>query len=462
MKRIQLKVQGENAYPVGAGSASSVSAVNTGNPLPRNAKVYITSALLSPNPSDNTIAPLTTSKNEVGDLDQEDVMLRFVSDTLNFEDAIVIAYQGNSTLQNPKKGFSIDFANKHTFGEWLAGDGFHLKGYYIDWTHTRDIVSNHLLEQLYQSREKIRPYLYANNFTPADTYKTQEVRAYCHIDGFPVELYINDVYWGLYSFNTKKSLGNYFLDKNDPQHIMFEPDNNAYITAAGWNWQNIEIRCPKGVITNADGTKYDGDHPKEIAPGAVKTSMMDFVNFVSGITGATTKDQLAQHIVLDNFVDWYLFCWFIDNSDIVGKNTLFTTWDGTHWTFLIYDLDNTYGLISWLTGDTQHDATFDTFAAKANTLAPWIPTMVTILSADIRARYAELRSLGIFSHENMVRLFDQHSRLIGADYYKKDLGRWTYPSYGGSAENFYFSTKKATDWIAQRISFLDTKFGFNG
>lgn len=463
MRQIQLKINDENVYPIVAGAAGGVGiSAKSGNPLPRNAKIYITSALLSPNASNNTISPLTTSKNEVGDLDNRDVMLRFVSDSVNFEDAIVIAYQGNSTLQNPKKGFSIDFAEKHTFGEWLAFDGFHLKGYYIDWTHTRDLVCNHLLEQVYQSRNNIRPYLYHNNFSASGTYKLQECRAYCHIDGFPCELYINDVYWGLYSLNTKKSVGNYFLDKNDTDHIMFEPDDNPVITTAGWNWTKIEFRCPKGAITNKDGTPYDGDNPKEINDGPVKTETLDFVSKLSAITSATTKAQLNEFIVTDNFVDWYLFNWFIDNFDIVGKNTLFTTWDGAHWTLLIYDMDNTFGMYAWSTGDAQRVATADTFADKANTCGPWISPMVSILSEDIQLRYAELRNLGIFSHENLTNLFNERTTLIGADYYKKDLGRWTYPSYGGSGANFYFTTKKALDWIADRIAFLDNKFGYNG
>lgn len=430
------------------------------NNLPRNAKIYITSDLLTTNLLDNTIYPLTIAKNEVGDLDARDVMLRFESDTLNFEDAIVIAYQGNSTLQNPKKGFGIDFASKHTFGNWIAMDSYHLKGYYIDWTHTRDIVSNRLLEQILRTREYYRPYMQYNDFTDEDTYKLMENRTLSHIDGFPAQLYINGDYWGLYTLTIKKELDNYYLQKKNTNHIMFEPDiqvGQGGITTSTWDWTKIEIRCPKKAITNMDGTPYDGDNPQEIAPGPVKTAMMSFISKLTAITTSTSKATISSFLDVDGFIDWYLFCWFVDNIDIVGKNTLYTTWDAEHWHLLIYDLDNTYGMYVWNKGDAQHQPTYDTFTHKAIGFAPWLVPLTAIYASEIKARYKELRN-SVFTLENIKNLFNQQTTEIGTDNYEKDLKRWNYDCYGHSSEHFYFSTKKIFTWIEGRMAFLDNKF----
>lgn len=400
------------------------------------------------------IIGLTTDKNEV----EADVA--YISKDNQFFEKCTISYQGNSTLANPKKGFSINFTSKHRFNNWIATDGFHLKGYYNDWTHSRDLVNNELIEQIYRSRKVVRPYMKYNDFGD-NGIKSLGANAYCHIFGFPVELYINGKYWGLYSLNLKKFNGNYHLLKNNANHIMFEPDNNATITSASWNWTNIEVRCPKSLITNKDGSKYDGDHPQEIADGDVKTSILSFISWLSSISTSMSEAQLEERLNTEEFIDWYLFNWFVDNNDIVGKNTLYTTWDSVHWSLLLYDLDNTYGMsTSWNTGgDAQASALRDTYGIKANSCGPWIAKIATILDSRIKARYAELRK-EIFTSANIRMLFNDFTENVGIDAYERDVARWNYPSYGQSDQHFVFNVDKVVTWIDNRITFLDNKFGY--
>lgn len=455
---IQNKVLGENAYPVTLAKAVQVGDKTLAEILAegiskgydyRLPQVKISSPNLKVNGDE--IIGLTIQKNSV----KAEVV--YISQNMQFSEECEISYQGNSTLNNPKKGFSIDFANKHRFKDWLAFDGFHLKGYYVDWTHSRDLISNRLLEQIYQRRANIRPYTNYNDIS--DAYKLMETGALCHVDGFPCELYINGTYWGLYSVNIKKSNGNYLLQKDNPRHIMLDPDDNAYIQTTGWDWTKIEIRCPKSIIKNKDGSKYNGDNPQEIQDGDVKTNILSWINWVSGITESYTETQLSERLNLDEFIDFYLFSWFIDSIDIVCKNTLWTTWDGVHWSPLSYDLDLTFGVHSFETGDTQASPNYDTFAHKANSHATWIPKVAKILKTKINERYAELRR-DVFTTENVKSLFNGFFREVGADAYKEDLQRWSYPSYGQSDANFVFNIDKIVTWVNGRIVYLDNKFSY--
>lgn len=409
------------------------------------------------------ISGLTTNKNEVA------VNYSFISKGHCFTDTGRISYQGNSTMYHTKKGFSIDFDNKHRFGDWLEFDGFHCKAYFTDWMHFRDIACNKIYEYMMQSRPAShrRPYMAYNDFSASDIDMLADTGRLCHIDGFPVELYINDAYWGLYSINLKKHRDNYKLGKNNELHIMLDPDN-TYVNAS-LNWRLMEVRNPKN-ITNADGSKYDGDAPQEIADGAVKTSIMRLMNFFSSVGGSTTKETFAEYLNLEEAVDDILLAKFICNWDFGGKNTLYTTWDGTHWSMLNYDNDATFGIFEdpegYPFGDVVVDPTYEPFNKKAYSFCPWLSRLESVLSADLAARYAELRSKGVFSKSLVENLCKEWINRIGSDVLADDTARWSYPGLGnakssGINENFIDSVPRLLTWVEQRIAVLDEKYNYS-
>jgi len=463
-KTVTLKntVTGETLLPNGGGAKGAAgNGVNvTFQPL---ARIDIDSELLTPNATNNTISPLTTSKNEVG-ADQEgdpdgSVTLTFARGGETWTDDIIIAYQGNTSLQDAKKGFSVDFANKHRFGEWLEMDSFHLKAYYTDWLHARDLVSNALLEQIYLSRpiSHRRAYMKNNNFAATDYRQHMDIGATCHINGFPAEIYINGVYWGLYSLNIKKNRDNYFLKKNEDEHIMVEVGTEGMLKNGAVLWTSCEFRNPK-TVTNMDGTKYDGDHPQEIADGDVKTAWQRFATFLAGVTSSTTEEDIAEYIDIEELIDNVVFDEVLFNLDVFRNNTLWTTWDGTIWSPLMYDMDKTFGKAeAGFPGSTDSffPPNLDVFALYADIKCPEIKTIREILADKIAERYAELRDNGIFSVENISRLFDAWTRTVGADVYKRDLSRW--PSYPTLSTD---SVQRCLTWLGEHLAYVDQKYNY--
>ena len=441
------------------------------------AKVEIDSELLTPDASDNSISPLTTSKNEVGvdgngDIDGTVTIKLTMADGKVIEDDISIAYQGNSTLTDPKKGLSIDTANKHRIGEWLAFDSFHLKAYWTDWMHARDLVGNKLLEQIYLSRsmETRRPFMKDNNFDPSDDRLNSDTGIRCHIDGFPVELYINGVYWGLYSWNVKKDRSNYALNKNDDQHIMVECGYDGAVNPSTGDivWTSCEFRNPK-TVKNADGTKYDGDDPQEIQDGDVKKSWVRFCTFLHSITASTTKAEVAQYIDIEDFVDYTVLADALLNSDTFRNNILWTCWDATvesdvavsgRWHPLTYDMDLTFGeskvFGSMYNKFFTHPWSVDVWSLWANAKTPEMVLLRQIFADEIAARYRELRACGILSAVNLMDLFDSWTNSVGYDAFKREHTRW--PS---DTERPVDSTMRCVATIASRLIALDTKYNFS-
>lgn len=451
----------------GAGGRGISNAFDMG--LPRDLpKVYIESELLTVvvdgqgNPT-NQITPLTTSKNEVGDLDLEDVTIRIEGASTNFEDAIVISYQGQSSLSAAKKNFSIDMKHKHRFGKWLPMDGFHLKGYNSDWLHIRDIMANRIYEQILQSRpaENRRPFCAANDFSTHDVALLSESAVLCHVDGFPIELYVNGYYWGLYSWNLKKHRSNYHLGKSDVQNIQIDP-NWQTMTSQRWNWNLAEVRNPKSDSGNTEFV--EGTTPN---PGEVRTWWEGALANLTAITASTSLESLRSWMNVENWVDVILFEEFIGGWDVFNRNNLYTTWNGSLLTILPYDHDGSFGIgLSSGSGSNDHvggdvviSPSYDVFT-RAYTYCPWLSPLINILRPLLVARYKELRQAGIFSAENVKAISDAWTMQVGFDAYKDDLGRWTYEGYGASSVNpgFYDSTNRIIEWIGSRVEYLDALF----
>lgn len=433
--------------------------------------IKITSTALNVNLSTGTISPLNTSKNKVGNNAEGNidgsVKMSFTSNTINFEDDINISLQGNSTLRYPKKGFAIKCVNKHKFGNWLENKGFHLKAYYTDWTHARDAVANWMLEQMYKSRSTghYRPWLKYNDFAANNILRYVDGGAVAHTDQFPIKLYINGTFMGLYSVVTKKDQDNYGMTKTNSNHIMLDADE--WRCESSMKWNGMEIRNPEGLKTPS-GNDYNGDSPSDISTthtlsADVRTKIITWNNFMYSINSSTTKDQIEAHVNMEEYIDHLLHCAITSDNDKWRKNTLYCTWDGVHFSPIIYDCDGAFNN-SWpgYNGYPNPSLICDSGSAGIKSTV-----INNLYKEDIEARYAELRNKGVFSVDNIINLFKIYMNWVGQDVYKEDLKIWSYSTFGGNAlndaanTNFYFGLSNLTDWLNQKIEYLDDKYNYN-
>lgn len=451
-KKIQFynPVTGEYVYPV-TGNLSSIPALR----LPR---LDVTSDKITV--IGNEISPLTTNKNKV------EVSFTFQGNGISFEDKGTIAYQGQSSLRDAKKGFTCAFDNKHKFKDWLPFDEFHLKGYMNDWMHVRDTVCNRIYEQMLRMRLiNVRPFAEYNDFSTIDVDLATTSNRLCHVDDFKCEMYINGNYWGLYSFRLKKDRANYKLTKNNVSQVQLDPANIFKPLTAEFPWTDVEVRNPK-ISKDKAGNDYDGDNPTEIPDGTTHDVITTFYGLLRAITSSTTKAQLEAFLKLDDWIDYWLLSDFTCNPDIFGRNTLYTTWDGVHWSLLPYDLNCAFGAVA--TDAVYEDRMYapDFNIIGSNTVNAWywrtqVGYMLTILSSEISARYAELRK-NIFTIENVINLHTDIMMEVGADVYKDDVARWHQSGAGYNQSSFIRSLDKIYDFMVDRISYLDTKYGYNG
>lgn len=100
--------------------------------------------------------------------------------------------------------------------------------------------------------------------------------------------------------------------------------------------------------------------------------------------------QFDKYYDRTNVVDWYLLVEFTAAADLLDKNSILTTWDGTQYCWMPYDLDTTFGL-HWAGIGVEYASNWNW---DANNI---IPIVKPIILNDVIKRYAELRNKGILT-----------------------------------------------------------------
>ena len=227
---------------------------------------------------------LPTSPNKDDDLTGE---LEYIDKYGNYfkKDISSFNRQGRSSMLAPKSNYSfdIDDGTKIRFGTWVAQDSFHLKANYIDaFRGGRNIVSYRLQTEINDSRGwgNARPWrklnkgnvtIYGSN---GDINADLNNNAFGHPDGFPVKLYVNGEFYGLYTLNMKKHRDNMVMDKSTATNIQLDGDGWAtFFKGANFiDWKKFDIRNPKYLVyatsdsDSAAAREYDADiSQREIA-----------------------------------------------------------------------------------------------------------------------------------------------------------------------------------------------------
>lgn len=364
-----------------------------------------------------------------------------------FRKPVILNAQGSSSMAYYVKNMAIDIADgsKIKFGDFPTQDSFHLKKYYIDAFRGQCIVGYWLMEQVYKSRPIGQQYPYeysiANNSVSEGLGSPKKdffTGAKCHPDGFPIIItWINsntgeETWMGVYAWNLKKSKEVYFCDKKNTENIILDGTVNTSTLFGGTiNWSAFEIRNPKNLI-DTNGNKYDGDNPKELSETDKNSKKVkDYLTRLSGVVAAlkanNTKETFEQYFLPQTFIDYYLVSQVLFNHDGFGKNWIWVTYDGLHWTPTLYDVDSIFGMY-WNGIYVIPNSDNSTILGIPQCLG-----LDKLYSDEISERYKELRDKGIFSVDNIVKLLNRWINKIGYSNIEKEFEAYSQtPSYRDS------------------------------
>lgn len=371
--------------------------------------------------------------------DKEDVLakLHYVSRTEEFSACIKIKCQGSSSMNYPKKNFTIKLYKdeareeklKKVFRDWgQKSHKYVLKANYIDHSHARNIISARLWDQVVESRED-----YGN--LPEEMRSAPKNGA---VDGFPVKLYTNGTYQGIYTWNIPKDGWMLNMDEENPGHCIMMGANNSF------NGRPTPTSCQFRAQYN--DLDWETEFPDETSQEIID-SLNRVIAFVMNSTDRVFKRDFEQYIDLQSAIDYRIFADIIAHHDGLGNNMLFFTLDGVKWRFSAYDMDSTFGL--WWDGKSYVSAQLAFPAGFQEPENLLFQRLDAVFSWEIQKRYWQLRET-VLSYENMVTMFEWFVDTVGQALYQEDLE--IYPSIPSGDTN---NISQIRSYIRDRLAYCD-------
>ncbi len=382
-----------------------------------------------------------------------------------FKKKVIVNAQGNSTMQYPKKSFACDFFDSDwdgdsfaiKFGDWVAQDSFHFKAQYSDFFKGISIVAYKLVQEVWASRSPIysnpwKKALLGNVNITSGSYNAEIINdlslqkdtgAKCIPDAFPCIVYLNGEFYGVFNWALKKHRDNYHMNKSLGTNIHLDGGYGPMLNPL--NWTSFEVRNPKGLLTNIATAKgfesYDGDKPKEllgsdtegynpadkkhVLSNKVKQSILTFNSMARELNAKTNENGgeefLNKHYDLENLIDFYVLQYVLADEDI-AYNWQWITYDGVKWFICDYDKDRTFGQIYNCPGVRNADTMLNAVNSSSENYP--FKYLVQYHKEDIKARYNELKSLGIFTPEHVISLVKNWFNRFPIEAIKLEYKKW--------------------------------------
>lgn len=341
----------------------------------------------------------------------------------------------------PKKNFTIKMYSdetretrlKKTFKDWkFEQNKYVLKANWIDHSHARNIVSARLWSEVVASRSD-----YAS--LPTELKSSPKNGA---IDGFPIKVYTNGTYQGIYTWNIGKDDWMWSMDEDNPNHVLVCSGLNT-------DWQFKETPCNFRTLWNGvDGSGY------EIEVGTNSESLKDSINSliscVKDTDDKTFMETIENRLDVQSAIDYYIHQYVICGIDGLAKNMLLGTYDMKKWIVGSYDMDATFGL--WVYGSKFVDSNYRCPQDYQEAFSLLFERIVKLYSNRIKERYDELRKT-VYSIINMLSHFERFADTIGKDLYAEDL-----EVYLGIPLGDINNIKQLRNFIRDRLSYCDSKF----
>lgn len=389
-----------------------------------------------------------------------------------FKKHAILNAQGRSSMRWEKKNISLDLCDdewigdetpKVRFGNWVPQDSFHVKAYYTDVVRGLCPISYKLYESIVHTRgdKYDRPWKKAliNYSKIGSTSKSfgnpyvgnydllTDTGARCFPDGFPVAIYLNGKFYGIFSLQLKKHRDNYHLNKSTAEHVHLDGilDEVTIFNGKGnIDWSQFEVRNPKGLYA-IGGNKYDADVKQEEIAGdtevnawieagtlpngkaidsktkkalqmtaKVKKYILDFAETVPTIKSAMAtyeasskseedlkalKSVYEKYFDVQNMEDYMIIGDILGNGDGFAGNWQWFTYDGVKWWVGLYDCDLVFGG-NW-EGKLVYLPSNKHVSTSTNKPNGYV---VKYYYDDMKARYKELADNGIISVNNIVSL----------------------------------------------------------
>ncbi|HHD2064791.1 TPA: CotH kinase family protein [Klebsiella pneumoniae] len=371
--------------------------------------------------------------------------VRFDIDGEVFSAYCLLSVQGATSAAYPKKNMSIELYPDATYaktvslkiGDVLPHEEWVFKANWIDSTHVRNTLCYNLWDKVVETRRSWPKREIDNTYIGKTGAAAVDTGATGHPKGYACITYLNGDFYGIGDLMIGKKRKNYNIAKNEATQILIGFDGAVNIPALpdDGTW---ELKAPS---KSHDET----------------TEALNAWRAFASSSQADFAANASAHLDATNIIDFYVFMCVICAPDCVQKNTQFLTWDGVKWYFMPYDLDTVFGL-RWDGKEISYAPTlnlFDNGLVMGANRTFWNKVRTTWLT-EMNARYAELRTAGVFSVDTVYTLARDLMSRYSEEMFAAEYAKWpTVPSLNVT------SLDQILTWLDARLNYLDTFFSYN-
>ena len=365
---------------------------------------------------------------------------------------VKIAIQGDSSRFHDKKNYKIKvFSDKdckeklklRLMPSWPKTDKFNLKANFIDATQSRNLAS----AKLVADAAAVTPI--ADPTVESHLAKTSN---FGQMEGFPIEVYFDGAYNGLYTCNTKKDDVVLGLDANEEGSAAISVLDNVAAPSS---------QLLKDPTAKLDNVAY-ADELHDTPDPELVANWSKWLNFLNNSSDEDFKNKLSSYIDVKSAINVYLFGIMSREYDYNTKSVLYLTWNNGKYFYLVpYDLDSNWGQSA--DGKIEGNPTEDDkwrFATETSTKtdglfinnASWsklFERMYNLFMPEIKEQYTYLRS-NVWQTDRLLNAYRDFMNGIPQDAYQKDQELW--PQIPSVTTNTYEQLHQV---IVQRSNQMD-------
>lgn len=351
----------------------------------------------------------------------QNAQFKFIDKTRVLDGYMQLGIQGDSSRSYPKKNFKTKFFKDSRLkkklkwkpkSNWQANNKFNFKANWIDATHARNLVNAGMIEKATAITPMEKPDV------TSDLLNSQGLG---QMEGIPVEVYLADGYYGLFTLNTKKDDKTFGMDSDKQEH-----------EAISVEMADFAFRDPKATIDEAHYLTEIHDKPS----ANLKSNFEKFVQFINDSSAEDFTNHLSDYIDVKSCINTMLYGILSKEYDYYSKSYLLCTWnDGSYFYMVPYDLDSTWGLF-WNGSGIVQDDTDAYFDFKHLVQQPDRKSYISNrgqnrlferiydhLKPQIKKQYFFLRST-VWKNSDILSRFKQFINQIPEDAYERDQQRW--------------------------------------
>jgi len=373
------------------------------------------------------------------------VKVEYTDEVQSFDSYATIKYQGHTAMLYDKKNFTVKFykdenkeeKNKISLNGWKESNKYCLKANYIDFSQSRNIISANIWTDVVNTRKNL-------NANIAD------LQYYGAIDGYPIMVFINDEYQGVYTMNIPKDDDTYNIgdDENEALFVINSPNSRSAHFKA-----NLTDEDKKNIF-DLEYCYGEDDGNTEWA----YDSLDNLISFVMKNDGDDFKSGIGKYLDVDSAIDYLVTAYYLGLTDNFAKNVLMLTYNGEQWILSLYDLDTAFGLAFDATKIYEPDyqlpkrSSDGTLTSSTGSLL-WDKLLINYYD-EIRTRYIELRK-SVLINDDVIKRYDAFIKVIPKNFYDKDLEIW-----GDIPLNKENNVNQMKDYLNKRSKLLDEFFEY--